>query len=240
MGTLHVVGAAYCPLLPQVSTWLPLQTDVFGVHALHCPAPLHVPPEHVVPCALAVKPHTPLVHTACKHAFVDAGQFAAVMHSTHAPAVQSAVGEAHAELPTQSPALQLCGTFVPGRHRVCPAVHSVHVPDWHVPVSLPTAQRVPSVRAETAHALPVQAAWRQGFEGAAHCATDVHCTQFAELFSQYGVLPPQLDGESYWPFALQLSTWFPLHTFVPGLHALHTPEALHVPPGHVVPCGLAT
>lgn len=53
VGALHVVGAAYWPLELHVSTWFPLHTVEFGVHALHCPVPLHVPPEHAVPCALA-------------------------------------------------------------------------------------------------------------------------------------------------------------------------------------------
>ncbi|MEN9798192.1 MAG: hypothetical protein RL653_1888 [Pseudomonadota bacterium] len=54
VGALHVVGAAYWPLLPHVKIWFPLHTLVFGVHALHCPAPLHVPPVHAVPWAFAV------------------------------------------------------------------------------------------------------------------------------------------------------------------------------------------
>jgi hypothetical protein len=129
--------------------------------------------------------------------------------------------------------------FVPGWQRVCPAVQSVHAPAWHVPASLPTAHTVPSVLAVTPHTFPLHAPWRHGFVGAGHWATDVHCTQLPELFSQYGVFPPQLAGGSYWPFALQLSTWLPLHTFVPGVQALHTPTALHVPPVHAVPCGFA-
>jgi hypothetical protein len=129
--------------------------------------------------------------------------------------------------------------FVPGWQRVCPAVHKVHAPAWHVPASLPTAHTVPSVLAVTPHTFPLHAACRQGFVGAGHCATDVHCTQLPVLFSQYGVFPLQLDGGSYWPLPLQLSTWLPLHTFVPGVQALHTPAALHVPPAHAVPCGFA-
>lgn len=106
------------------------------------------------------------------------------MHSTHAPALHSAVDDAHAALPTQRPPLQLCGMFVPGWHRVCPAAQSVHAPAWHVPASLPTAHTVPSCLAETPHVFPAHTACRHGFVGAAHWATDVHCTQLPVLFSQ--------------------------------------------------------
>jgi hypothetical protein len=62
----------------------------------------------------------------------------------------------------------------------------------------------------------VHVALRQALALAGQFAALRHCTQLGLWGSQYGVPPLHTRGASYWPVALQVSTWLPLHTVLPG------------------------
>jgi len=82
-----------------------------------------------------------------------------------------------------------------------------------------TLHTVPSAMAATPHAPEVQVASMHGMPGEEHWLDKPHCTHDPVAALQYRVLPLHVTGASYCPPALQLSTWLPLHAFVPGVQA---------------------
>ena len=155
----------------------------------------------------------------------------------HAPALHVGVAPLHVTPSTHAPPVHVCVVVVvPGLHRLLPSVHTLHAPAEHVPLSVPVEHAVPSGRLPIPHAPPVHVAVKHGFSGAVHCVGLVHCTQVTVVESQYGVAAAHVTAGSYFPLELQVKyPLAPLHTLLPGVHALQTPAPSHVPPGHADP-----
>ena len=97
VGVVQADGGLYCPFALQVSTALPLQVSVPGVHAQHAPVPLHVPPAHPMPFGLDANPQVLLVHAATRQSLAGDGQSEAAVQATQAAVCGSQCGVAPAQ-----------------------------------------------------------------------------------------------------------------------------------------------